>query len=219
MTRGDAETGQTPDRRPLRRGVLNPPIPVLILAAGQSARMRGADKLLEPVDGRPLIRRQVEIVLAAGLAPFVALPAPDHPRALTLAGLDHRALALPGSAEGMGGTLRDGVAALPACPRFMVMAADLPGLTADDLRLLAATDPGDALIVIATGADGRFGHPILFDSSLRAGFDALGGDVGAKPLVKANKGRIRTVALPADHATRDLDTPEDWAAWRAFPRP
>lgn len=187
-------------------------LPVLLLAAGRSTRMRGSDKLMEPVEGRPLIRRQVATILDAGLAPWVALPGPDHPRARALAGLPHVALHLPGSAEGLGGTLRDGVAALPACRHFLIMAADLPGLTAADLAAVARAAT-EAPVVIATSAAGALGHPIRCDARLRPAFAALGGDSGARAITRAH--RFHPVPLPADHATRDLDTPEDWADWRA----
>ncbi len=189
-------------------------IPILILAAGQSRRMGGPDKLLETVAGEPLLRRLVRAAGAAGLSPHVALPAADHPRARALDGLSATRLVLEGSAEGMGGTLREGVAALPDCARFLVTAADLPGLTAEDLAAVAAADAGEALIVIATDAAGRPGHPIAFDASLRPAFAQLSGDLGARGIVAANRARIRSLPLPGDHATRDLDTPEDWAAWR-----
>lgn len=189
-------------------------LPILLLAAGQSRRMRGADKLMEPVAGTPLIRRQVAAAAAADLDPWVALPAREHPRAAALAGLRHTPLVLPGSVEGMGGTLRDGVAALPPCPRFLICAADLAGLTADDFAAVAGADMAQALIAIATSDRGALGHPVMFDAALRPDFAALSGDEGARRIVQAHKGRMRTVPLPGDHATRDLDTPEDWADWR-----
>ncbi len=190
-------------------------IPILILAAGLSSRMRGADKLLETVDGVPLLCRLVMAANAAHLVPFVALPAHNHPRALALDGVPHYPLVLPGSAEGMGGTLRDGVAALPPCPRFLIVAADLPGLTAQDLTVMAGAVPVPGGIVIATGANAQLGHPVVFDAALRPGFATLGGDDGARAVVQAHKARMQTLALPHDHATRDLDTPEDWAAFRS----
>ena len=48
--------------------------PILILAAGQSSRMRGRDKLLEPVDGVPKLRRLAIECLSQSDAVFVALP-------------------------------------------------------------------------------------------------------------------------------------------------
>lgn len=41
-------------------------IPILILAAGASRRMCGQDKLLQVVDGMPLLRRQVLMAQATG---------------------------------------------------------------------------------------------------------------------------------------------------------
>jgi molybdenum cofactor cytidylyltransferase len=43
----------------------------------------------------------------------------------------------------------------------------------------------------------------------------LQGDSGGREVMAQAQGRILPVPLPADHARRDLDTPEDWAAWRA----
>jgi CTP:molybdopterin cytidylyltransferase MocA len=193
-------------------------IPVLLLAAGQSSRMRGRDKLLEDVEGQPLLRRLTRAIADAGLAAWVALPAPDHPRTLAIADLPHHPLFLPGSAEGMGGTLRDGVAALPPCTHFLILAADLPGLTATDLATIAAEIPGPGGIVIATSASGDLGHPVSFDATLRPDFAVLHGDEGARRVVQAHRKNMRTVKLPNDHATRDLDTPEDWALFRSETR-
>lgn len=189
-------------------------LPLLLLAAGQSSRMRGADKLMETIGGVPLIRRQAMAALDTGLAVHVALPAMDHPRHQALAGLDIMPLVLPESGEGMGGTLRAGVAALPDAPRFLILLADLPEITAADLALVTHAPAEGALIWQGAMANGTPGHPVAFDHSLRLAFAALRGDEGAKSVIKAHVGARRLVTLPDTHATRDLDTPEEWAAWR-----
>ena len=76
---------------------------------------------------------------------------------------------------------------------------------------------GRALVLIATDAHGRYGHPIRFDAALRPAFAALTGDEGARAVVRSTRLQ-RPFPLPGDHATRDLDTPEDWADWRATSR-
>ena len=194
-------------------------IPVLILAAGQSRRMRGADKLMERIGDQPLIRRQAEAALCAGLQVTVALPALDHPRHQAVADLPVRVIFPPEAAEGMGGTLRAGVAALPVADAFMVLLADLPELTAPDLQTMCAAMQAETSALIWQGADcdGKPGHPVIFAASLRQAFADLAGDVGAKPVIKAHQSQRHLVRLPAQHATRDLDTPEEWAAWRAAP--
>ena len=103
-------------------------IPIILLAAGQSSRMRGRDKLQEIVEGEPLLRRQARIARAATRgAVIVALPPAPHPRYALVADMEVEALPVPDAAEGMNASLRAGFAALPAgTPAAMVLLADLP---------------------------------------------------------------------------------------------
>ncbi|MFG6516589.1 NTP transferase domain-containing protein [Sulfitobacter sp. 1A13496] len=193
------------------------PLPVILLAAGASTRMRGRDKLLEDIGGEPLLRRQAR--LAQGIGPVtVALPPPPHPRYTALSGLDITPLPVPEAAEGMGASLRRAFAALPLdTPAAMVLLADMPALEASDLaRLAAAVDlTGETLIWRATTEDGKPGHPIIFAAALFDQLKQLRGDDGGRAVVRAAADRMQLVPLPGQRARRDLDTPEDWAAWRA----
>lgn len=192
------------------------PIPVILLAAGASTRMRGRDKLLEEVEGQPLLRRQAR--LARGVGPvIVALPPAPHPRYAALSGLDITALPVPDAAEGMGASLRTAFAALPPKTRAaMVMLADMPEVQAQDLaRLAAAVDvESDMLIWRAATAQGAPGHPIVFAAPLFAQMRQLRGDDGGRSVVRAVADRVQLVPLPGNRARLDLDTPEDWSAWR-----
>ena len=69
-------------------------IPILLLAAGASNRMRGRDKLMEEVDGQPLVARMARMARAAtDGAVLVTLPPQPHPRHGALKGLDTRLIA------------------------------------------------------------------------------------------------------------------------------
>ncbi|MEL6586700.1 MAG: NTP transferase domain-containing protein, partial [Pseudomonadota bacterium] len=57
---------------------------ILILAAGASSRMRGRDKLLEEIDGTPLILRAVRAACAVSAEVVVALPKGDRTRSAWL---------------------------------------------------------------------------------------------------------------------------------------
>ncbi|WP_420858901.1 nucleotidyltransferase family protein [Marivivens marinus] len=190
--------------------------PVLILAAGRSSRMRGADKLLQPVGGVPLLRRQVLSAMTTGGRVMVALPGPNDPRAAVLQGLPVAIVPVPDAAQGMSISLRRGVRALPDCDRFLVLLPDLAELAPEDLRAVLDA-PGtapDALIWRGATEEGKPGHPILFDAALRPDFADLSGDTGGAPIIAAHANRVHLVALPGQRARRDLDTPEDWAAFR-----
>jgi CTP:molybdopterin cytidylyltransferase MocA len=194
---------------------------VLILAAGAARRMRGRDKLLEVVGGLPLLARIAGAALATGAPVTVALPPAGRPgagqaRAEALFGLDLRLVRVADADRGMAESLKAGLRALPPDADVLLLLADLPEITAADLRLVLqawAQDPG----AILRGSDtaGRPGHPVGLPHRLREELLALHGDAGAREVLARHAGQVRLVPLPGTHATTDLDTPEDWAAWRA----
>jgi len=193
--------------------------PILILAAGASRRMGGADKLLQPVAGRPLLAVMAARACATGREVFVALPGPGHPRAAALAGSRARPVRVADAGEGMAASIRAGVAALPPdAPGVMILPADMPDLTEADLRAtLEAFEQAAPPRPILRAADetGRPGHPVIFPGDLLAELGRITGDEGARGVVQAHQGRVALLSLADAHATTDLDTPEDWADWRA----
>lgn len=194
-----------------------PDVALLVPAAGASARMAPRDKLLEQVDGLPLLRRQVLMALQSRRDVLVTLP-PDRPaRRAALAGIaDHRLhlQEVPEAAEGMAASIRRGAdwAASRQAAGLMVVLADMPELEVSDLNvMLQAFDFKN--IYRATDADGTAGHPVIFPATLFPALNRLSGDQGARALLRSEP--VMQVALPDAHATTDLDTPEAWAAWRA----
>ena len=200
--------------------MISPRPSILILAAGASSRMRGADKMLEIVDGVAQIRRITEAALATGCPVTVTLP-PDHPaRVVALAGLAARQVIVTDARAGMAASIRAGLATLPPAAAVLVVLADLPELTEADLRtMLAAQGETPDLIIRACSASGLPGHPVCFPPWARAELAALSGDTGARDLLARHTALVRAVALPGRHAVTDLDTPEAWAAWRAGNHP
>ncbi|GHF55870.1 nucleotidyltransferase family protein [Seohaeicola zhoushanensis] len=194
-------------------------LPIILLAAGASSRMRGTDKLLEIVDGQPLLRRQAARARGVTTGPvLVALPPPPHPRYAALSGLDVKPIPVPDASEGMNASLRQAFAALPPdAPAAMLMLADLPELTERDLNVVAqAVDlTSETLIWRGSTEDDKPGHPIVFTAALFPAFANLTGDGGGREVVAQAGTRVQLVPLPGQHARLDLDTPEDWAAWRA----
>ncbi len=202
---------------PMAHGCAANMIPILILAAGSSSRMRGRDKLLEEIGGMPLLRRTAQRAKATGSTVYAALPARPHLRYDALGGLDVTCIPVADASEGMNASLRKGLAAMPAdTEAVMVILADMPDLTTDDLMMvLNAVDlQSEARIWRATTQDGSAGHPIVFHRSLLPKLTALVGDSGGQAVVKQNAHHTVYIALPDQHARTDLDTPEAWAEWK-----
>jgi molybdenum cofactor cytidylyltransferase len=194
-------------------------VAILLLAAGAARRMAGRDKLMERIDDTPLIRRQAARAKATGAHLMVTLPPVAHARRAAVARLNVPLLSVADAAEGMAASIRAGTAAAMkrGSEGLMILPADMPEITTEDMAgmieaFLATPEPRP--ILRATSADGEPGHPVILPSRLFGLLGGLRGDVGARSILLDRPNDIVAHPLPGDHALVDLDTPEDWAAWR-----
>jgi len=204
----DAEGAQAPD------GEMTPAFAILIPAAGASSRMRGGDKLLEPIEGVACLRGIAERALQISSRVIVTLPAAPHARYAVLEDLNVVIVPVENAALGMGHSLMCGVQAVPNGWGVMIVPGDMPDLEAEDLAQVAAAFNGKRIVRGMTQS-GAPGHPILFPARLLAGFATLSGDRGASEIVRREMPDVTGVRLRGDRAILDLDTPEEWAAYRA----
>ena len=99
----------------------------------------------------------------------------------------------------------------------VILLADMPEVGARDIdRLIAAFDPEEGReICRAVSADGAPGHPVLFGRRFFEALAGLEGDRGAREVLRDAGEFVTEVATSGRSALVDLDTPEDWEAWRA----
>lgn len=91
---------------------------------------------------------------------------------------------------------------------MLVMLADMPGITAGDLRRLVDTFTAEGgRAVIRATADGQRGNPVILPRQTFAAISQLVGDVGARHIVERCGLSVVDVELGAA-ARLDLDTPE-----------
>jgi molybdenum cofactor cytidylyltransferase len=207
--------GAEAPRRPLVSAVL--------LAAGSARRMRGADKLLEAVDGAPLIRRAAEALLASRADETLVVLGPGQDaRRAALSGLGLRIVENRSAAEGMASSVRAALAATgPETDAAVLALADMPEIGPAHIdRLIAAFDPAEGRAICrAATDDGRPGHPVLFGRRFFETLARLEGDRGAREVLEEHADLVELVPTPGSAAVVDLDDPEAWAAWRAGREP
>lgn len=211
--------------RPQPRARKKPPtaqprIAVLVLAAGQSRRMGKTNKLLVPVDGKPLLRHTVEAALASRAADVIVVT--GHERAAIealLEGTAARALFNPDFAQGLSTSLKAGIQALPAgTDAAIVCLGDMPEVDAALLdRLIDAFDPAAGRSIVVPTHNGKRGNPVLWASAYFPAMAALEGDVGARHLIGQHGEAVVEVPLEDAASLVDIDTPEALGAYLARP--
>ncbi|MBN9057396.1 MAG: NTP transferase domain-containing protein, partial [Rhizobiales bacterium] len=185
-------------------------VAVLVLAAGRASRMQGSHKLLAAFDGKALVRRSTEAALAA--RPARVLVVTGHRAGeveAELAGLGLEVVRNPDHAQGMSTSLRAGISALgPGCDGVMVMLADMPHVTAADMRrLLDAFVAAGGHAIVRAVSGGKRGNPVVLPRSTFPAVLQLEGDVGARHIVESAGLDVVDVEI-GDAAHIDVDTPE-----------
>ena len=193
-------------------------IAAVVLAAGRSTRMAGANKLLAEIARRPLVRIAAEAALASRATPVIVVA--GHQRAQVeeaLAGLPVRLVYNPDFAQGLGTSLKAGIAAVPAdADGAIVCLGDMPQVDARLIdRLIGAFDPDRGALVVMPTFEGRRGNPVLWSRRFFPDLMAIEGDVGARHLIGRYSEAVVEVPIEGKAALVDVDTPEALVGVRA----
>jgi molybdenum cofactor cytidylyltransferase len=187
----------------------------IILAAGAATRM-GRPKQLLDWGGQPLVAVAAEQALAAGLAPLlVVVGAAADDVTAALGGLPVQSVPCAEYASGQSASLRAGIAALGAeVAAVVVLLADQPFVTAAIVEALVTEWRASGAAIVAPVYRGVRGNPVLFDRAVWGELLAVTGDKGAREVIAADAGRVRTVAFDDDRPLADIDTPAEYERLR-----
>lgn len=186
---------------------------IIVLAAGASVRMGTPKQLLE-VGGVSLVQRAAQAAIDSECHPVVVvLGANTELIRPELEGLAINVVVNLEWSAGMSASIRCGLNKLLTLAHeiegVVLMLADQPEVTGEALRKLTGARKTSGLV--AARYHGVLGTPAFFS---REHFDELlqlDGQSGARSLIERHRARVLAVDLP--EAARDLDTPEDLAAF------
>jgi molybdenum cofactor cytidylyltransferase len=189
----------------------------VLLAAGGSRRYGRANKLLQPIAGRPLIAWSLALVASAPAQRTIVVVGADHARTM-------RAVRRWGGSRvtirrarnwrsGLGASLATGIGALRPVERAaFVFLGDMPAVPADLAGRMARALAPSVQAVRATSR-GRPGHPVL----VRAAFARaalLAGDRGLAGAITGLPPGQRVELPSSPRAVIDVDRPADMMRMR-----
>lgn len=192
-------------------------IAVIVLAAGQSRRMGPQNKLLAPLNGKPMVAHAVDAALGSKASETLVVTGHDGEDVRKAVGAAPvRFVDCPDAAGGLSHTLRAGLAALPAdVTAAIICLGDMPYVNAKGIdALIDAFDPSNGHSIVVTTYEGKRGNPVLWDRRYFAEMAEISGDVGARHLIGAYDEAVLDVPADSPHRLVDIDTPEALAAAR-----
>lgn len=183
-------------------------IAAVILAAGKSRRL-GQPKQLIQFGGESLLRRSARLAVEAGCSPvFVVLGFEAERMCPELDGLSVQVLTNAEWAEGMGSSLRSGVAAAQAAGAegVLLLVCDQPRLSVEHLGALLNRHREARALLTASGYEQRMGVPAVFAAELFAELLEVRGDRGARQVIERHADVAQVIPWP--EGAVDIDSPE-----------
>ena len=189
-------------------------IAAVLLAAGRSRRM-GAFKPLLPFGGVSVAEACVTSLRAGGAGEVVVVVgyrgAEVRAALAHLHGLSFAVNEAAGSE--MGVSVARGVGALSEeAEAVLVALVDQPAVPPSEIaKLIEARRRTGARLVLPEW-EGRGGHPVLIDLSLREELLGVVPEKGLRALFDAHRAEVLRVPAASPYVARDMDTWEDYAA-------
>ena len=190
-------------------------VAAIILAAGRSTRMGGPNKLLAELGGKTLVRIVTEQALASKAKGVIVVT--GHQAELVekaLQGLNVKFVRNPSFAQGLAGSVKAGVAAVPGdADGAVICLGDMPLIDAHLIdRLIEAFAPDRGNLIAVPVSDNRRGNPVLWSRRFFNELMTLDGDIGARHLIARHSEAVAEVPVEGHGAFLDIDTPQALAA-------
>src|SRR5439155_15101959 len=191
-----AEAKPAPQEKPA-----GPRIGALLLAAGESRRMGGPNKLLAEIDGTPMVAHVARRLLASRARPIIAVLGNQADAVdAALGKLPVERVRNPEFAGGLSTSLKRGIAALPPdLEGALICLGDMPLISGRHIdRLIAAFNPLEGRAIIVPTRRGKRGNPVLWAKRFFPEMAELAGDVGAKHLIGEHAELVAEVEMDDD---------------------
>ena len=184
----------------------------VLLAAGESRRMGGINKLLLEINSLPLVKRTLFTLSGAGIDELAIVLGHDADRIEPLLkDFPVRIVRNPDYASGQMSSVHAGLATLEGdFDAIIVALADQPLLNGQDVSaLIGAFKKRERCSIVVPMHEGQRGNPIIFDGAIRRQILESGMNLGCRKFIDSNPELVTAFEAPNDHYTFDLDTRED----------
>ena len=186
-------------------------IAAILLAAGQSKRMAGENKLTKKIQGIPLIKHSVKNILASSIDELIVVL--GHQKEIIEKLIDKnekiKFVFNKDFESGMAFSIKTGLNNLSEkTEAFFICLGDMPMVSHDIYDQLIKSKDNKEIIVPTY--KGQQGNPVLFNKSMKEKIMDITGDVGAKKILELNKDKTLNLEINDQGITKGFDTQNDF---------
>ncbi len=188
-------------------------ISAILLAAGQSKRMDGENKLTKEIQDVPLIKHSVKNILAASIDELIIVLGYQKEIIEKLIDKNEKIKFIFNKdfESGMASSIKTGLNHLSNDTQaFFICLGDMPMVNSDIYNQLIKFKNQKNIIVPTY--KGQQGNPVLFDKSMKETVMNITGDVGAKKILELNKDKILNFEINDQNITKGFNTQGDFSS-------
>jgi molybdenum cofactor cytidylyltransferase len=186
-------------------------ISAILLAAGQSKRMNGENKLTKEIQGAPLIKHSVKSILASSIDELIVVLGHQKETIEKLIDKNKKIKFVFNKdfESGIASSIKTGLNNLSEkTEAFFICLGDMPMVNPNIYNQLIKSINKREIIVPTY--KGQQGNPVLFAKSMKEKIINISGDVGAKKILELNKDKILNLEINDQCVTKDFNTQDSF---------
>ena len=188
-------------------------IKAILLAAGQSKRMKSENKLIKLYKNKPLINYSLNVLTKSKVNKIIIVLGHQHKELKKIIKKNKKIIFTYNKnyKKGMASSIKTGLKKISKNDKgFIIAQSDMPFVKQSDINKICRSINSKKFLVHALKYKNRVGNPIGFDSSLIKKFKNIKGQFGAKFMVKRLKNRTNFIKTKSIKSFKDFDKASDF---------
>ena len=188
-------------------------IKAILLAAGESRRLRGENKLIKNYKDKPLINHSINTLIKSKINRVIVVLGYQSNQVKKKIKKNKKIIFTLNRnyKKGMSSSINYGLKKILNKDKgFMIVQSDMPYIKSSDINKICNSIKSKKYLVYALTYKKRVGNPIGFDVSIMKKFKRIEGDVGAKFMVKRLKNETKFIKINNLKSFKDFDKTSDF---------
>ena len=189
-------------------------ITAILLAAGQSKRLKDENKLTKLFKGKPLINHILFSLIKSKVNKIIIVLGFEHLKIKTklLKSKKINFVINKNYKKGMSSSIKTGLKKLPKNNKgFLIVLGDMPNVTKTTINKICLSITRSDKEIILPKFKNRTGNPIGFKQSMIKNIYKIKGDRGAKNIIKKNNKKIKFLNINSKSILVNLNTKRNFS--------
>ena len=188
-------------------------IKAILLAAGQSKRLKSENKLIKLYKKIPLINHSLKVLHKSKVNKVIIVLGHQHKEVKKIIKKNKKNIFIYNKdyKKGMASSIKVGLKKISRHDKgFIIVQSDMPFIKTSDINKIYNSIKLKNYLVHVLKFKNKVGNPIGFDISLSNKFTNIKGKFGAKFMVKRLKNRTRFIKISSAKSFKDFDKASDF---------